>query len=600
MILGVRANRKEFNSVKFSSGFNIVLAERTKESTKKDTRNGLGKTTLLNIIHFCLGAKTKRNEGLLAKELEGWTFHLDLLIRHKRITVSRSVDEVGSVVVDADANWLDQVLELNPDRKPKQAKLEFDDEIKQERLKIEKRLKIEEWRALLGWGLYDLPAQEKSKYSPTFRSLISYDIRRDQFNDPFKQYPQQSTWSIQVNNAYLLDLNWEHAQKWQFLRNKKKNVDTIKRVIRDGNDLLANILGTVGELENERDRLQRLVEKTDEDLRQFRVHPQYEQIESKANELTRQLHDLSNRIIQIKRLIDFHDASAENERPADDSKVIEIYEEAGTTLPHLVKKQLDEVKEFHIQITQNREAYLRSEVNRLQEELNNAKRAQKQLSNERAEQMKILETHGALEEYNELQRLNLERHTSLEAINKQIEQSKKIDRETSEIRIEREQLYLDARSDFEERSTIKRARKIFNDNSEALYEAPGDFIIDLDSNSGHKFRVDIKRSGSDGISKMKVLCYDLMRAELWSQREASPRLLIHDSTIFADVDERQIARALELGERKSRECGFQYIVCLNSDKIPWDELSKDLDIKDYVRLTLTDDKPAGSILGIRF
>ena len=594
MIRGVRANRKEFNSVTFSDGFNIVLAERTKESTKKDTRNGLGKTTLLNIIHFCLGAKTKRNEGLLVKELEGWTFHLDLLIRNERITVSRSVDDVGSVVVDADANWLDQVIELNPVRKTKQAKLKFGDEARQE------KLTIEEWKTLLGWGLYDLPNQENSKYCPTFRSLISYDIRRKQFNDPFEQYQRQPTWNIQVNNAYLLDLSWEHAQKRQFLKDRTRDVNAIQKAIKDGNNLLANMLGTVGELENDRDRLQRLVEKTDADLRQFRVHPQYEQIENEANELTRQIHGLSNQIIQIKRLIDFHDASAENERPADDDRVIEIYEEAKTTFPSRVKKRLDEVKTFHIQITRNRKAYLRSEVNRLQEELNNAKRAQKQLSNERAEQMKILETHGALEEYNKLQQINLERRSTLEAINKQIEQRKRIDTEKSEIKIEQEQLYLDARSDFEERTAIKRARKIFNDNSETLYEAPGDFIVDIDRNSGYKFRVDIKRSGSDGISKMKVLCYDLMRAELWSQREASPRLLIHDSTIFADVDERQIARALELGERKSRECGFQYIVCLNSDKIPWDELSKDLSIKDYVRLTLTDDKPEGSILGIRF
>lgn len=594
MILGVRANRKEFNSVTFSNGFNIVLAERTKESTKKDTRNGLGKTTLLNIIHFCLGAKTKRNEGLLVKELKGWIFHLDLLIRDERITVSRSVDEVNSVVVDADANWLDQVIELNLNRKTKQAKLKFGDETRQE------RLKVEEWKALLGWGLYDLPNQENSKFCPTFRSLISYDIRRNQFNDPFERYPRQPTWNIQVNNVYLLNLNWEHAQKRQFLKDRTRDVKAIEKAIKDGNNLLANILGTVGELENERDRLQRLVEKTDADLRQFRVHPQYERIESEANNLTRQIHDLSNQIIRIKRLIDFHDESIQNERPADDDKVIEIYEAAGATLPHLVKKRLDEVKTFHIQITRNRKAYLRNEVNRLREELDNATRNREQLSDDRSRLMRILETHGALEEYSELQRLNLDQHTSLETVNRQIEQSKEIDRKTSEIKIEQEQLYLDARSDFEERSTvIKRARKIFNDNSEALYEAPGNFIVDIDRN-GYKFRVDIKRSGSDGISKMKVLCYDLMRAELWSQCEVSPGLLIHDSTIFADVDERQIARALELGERKSREYGFQYIVCLNSDKIPQNELSADLNIKDYVRLTLTDDKPAGSILGIRF
>ena len=56
MIRSVSANQKSFKTVHFEPGFNVVLADRTKDSTKKDTRNGLGKSTLIEIIHFCLGA----------------------------------------------------------------------------------------------------------------------------------------------------------------------------------------------------------------------------------------------------------------------------------------------------------------------------------------------------------------------------------------------------------------------------------------------------------------------------------------------------------------------------------------------------------------
>jgi uncharacterized protein YydD (DUF2326 family) len=55
-ILRVRADQPTFRDVTFTSGFNVVLAERTKESTKKDSRNGLGKSTLIEIISFCLGS----------------------------------------------------------------------------------------------------------------------------------------------------------------------------------------------------------------------------------------------------------------------------------------------------------------------------------------------------------------------------------------------------------------------------------------------------------------------------------------------------------------------------------------------------------------
>ena len=70
MITAVRCDKPSFREVRFKPGFNVILAERVGEATDKDSRNGLGKTTLIEIIHFCLGASTKKNEGLRIKELE--------------------------------------------------------------------------------------------------------------------------------------------------------------------------------------------------------------------------------------------------------------------------------------------------------------------------------------------------------------------------------------------------------------------------------------------------------------------------------------------------------------------------------------------------
>ena len=77
MILSVRSNMPSFKAVEFTPGFNVILADRTKESTRGDSRNGLGKTTLFEIVHFCLGAGTRRNQGLLVAPLDGWTFTLN-------------------------------------------------------------------------------------------------------------------------------------------------------------------------------------------------------------------------------------------------------------------------------------------------------------------------------------------------------------------------------------------------------------------------------------------------------------------------------------------------------------------------------------------
>ena len=89
-------------------------------------------------------------------------------------------------------------------------------------------------------------------------------------------------------------------------------------------------------------------------------------------------------------------------------------------------------------------------------------------------------------------------------------------------------------------------------------------------------------------------------AHLCSARSASPGFLIHDSTIFDGVDERQRAEALELAASESHAHGFQYICTLNSDYVPRNEFSSGFRIEDYIRLRLTDADVAGCLMGVRF
>lgn len=69
----------------------------------------------------------------------------------------------------------------------------------------------------------------------------------------------------------------------------------------------------------------------------------------------------------------------------------------------------------------------------------------------------------------------------------------------------------------------------------------------------------IRGENSGSAHCMEVFCYDLMLARLWSGRPASPGFLIHDSTLFDGVDERQRAEAIELAASESQAHGFQYI-----------------------------------------
>jgi uncharacterized protein YydD (DUF2326 family) len=154
--------------------------------------------------------------------------------------------------------------------------------------------------------------------------------------------------------------------------------------------------------------------------------------------------------------------------------------------------------------------------------------------------------------------------------------------------------------DYEERRALwSRALSLFSDFSEHLYKMPGRLVIDIDD-TGYRFDVEIAGSPSEGISKMKIFCYDLMLVSFARQRGLGIDFLIHDSTIFDGVDPRQRAHALELAAAMSEKYKFQYICTLNTDMVPASDFSIGFDFKSLVRLPLTDTDPSGSLLGFRY
>jgi len=299
-------------------------------------------------------------------------------------------------------------------------------------------------------------------------------------------------------------------------------------------------------------------------------------------------------------MIGLYEQSRQQEAPADDQVVAEVFAEANVVLSGQVVRTLQEVREFHRQVVVNRLAFLDGEIGRLREEIATRETEVAQLTQQRAERMRVLRSHGALEEYNRLQQLHAVKRAELEDLDRKIALWDKLEQEQSSLRIERERLRLDARADLEERrSGWEEAIALFSANSEFLYEAPGELVIDL-KDTGFQFDVEIARSGSQGINHMKVFCYDLMLAQMWAPKLMSPEFLVHDSIIFDGVDERQRGRAIRLAAQQSVERGFQYICCLNSDMVPYSELGDEFNLDDYTALTLTDATEDGGLLGMQF
>lgn len=560
-----------------------MLADRTEVSGRKDSRNGLGKSTLIEIIHFCLGANLPKAKGLGSKNLRGWAFTLELTLANQVVTVTRSIDEQSKIVIEGNTiNWPIQPKEKEGQRV----------------------LSLKDWNKVLGTLMFGLSSDnEDKKFQPTFRSLISYFIRRgrDAFSTPFEHYRKQLEWDKQVNNAFLLGLAWEDARDLQLLKDEQKLLNDLKKLKKSiETGVVTGILGSLGELEALKVQVESQLRERKETLSNFRVAPQYHEIEENANRLTAEIHEATNKNFTEQKLLEFYQLSLEAENEPSPDDVIRIYESAAIELPDLVTRRLEEVEIFHRKLIENRREFLSTEIHRLRSAISSREHLIREKIEERASLLEVLQTHGALEEYTKLQELYLETVANLNELNKRIEELKKFEEGKSALKIEKERLLQRMRRDYEERHIqVERAIDLFNTNSRFLYNAPGILIINVGDNGFH-FKVDIWRDGSEGIGNMKIFCYDLMLAQLWSERNPSPRLLIHDSTIFDGVDERQVALALELADRESRRCGFQYICTFNSDMIPRSEFSSDFDFDSFVRLRLTDANDESGLLGIRF
>jgi uncharacterized protein YydD (DUF2326 family) len=386
-----------------------------------------------------------------------------------------------------------------------------------------------------------------------------------------------------VNNAFLLGLAWQDARDWQLLRDNLTFMADLQKAAKT--DLMAEVLqGSVGELEASRIRLEGAIRGEQAALTSFQVHPQYRELEESANRLSTELCEVANKIIAERQILGNYEEALNAVPEPSLEEVVAVYQEAGVFFPEQIRRRLEDVKNFHRQLIENRRRFLATEIERLKHAIDHGEAKQRRLIDERAELMRTLSSHGALDEYTQLQQSHANHQSQLKALHARIEAPRRLEEGKSNLRIEEERLRQRTRNDLDDRRPQReRAITLFNANSQALYESPGTPIVDV-GKGGFQFGVEIQHSESQGIGNMKLFCYDPMLAELWASAAVSPRLLIHDSTLFDGVDERQVALALELAARKAEECRFQYICTLNSDLIPWNDFSPDFDLQSYVPL----------------
>lgn len=586
MIRRFGSDLASFKTLTFKPGLNILLADKSEGANDRQSRNGAGKTSFIELVHFLFGADARKDSIFRSDALTAWTFDVDVDIAGNAISAARSGAKPSRIVVNGPVeNW-----SIPPQFDSRAGLFE---------------LSNENWKANLGQLWFGLPisaGDEAERFQPSFRSLFSYFVRRQNsggFQQPMQHSGMQQAWDQQVSICYLLGLDWSIPGRFQELRAQEKVAQELRKAARSGD--LGRFFGKAADLRTKLAIAEARAARLRQQLETFEVVPEYKALEREANEITREIDGMNVENVIDGDLLQQLRASLSEEDAPDLGDVTKLYAEAGVVLPDMVRRRFDEVERFHRTIIENRRAHLSAEI--ASAEARVAERDQRTTERDRRRRqiMGVLRSGGALEHYTSLREEAGRAEAEVEGLRQRLKTAERIESTKAELDIERANLTKALRDDIHERADIIREAILsFESLSESLYEKAGSLTIS-ETGSGPQFEVHIDGQRSKGITNMQIFCFDLMLTEISLKNGRGPGFLIHDSHLFDGVDERQVAKALQLGAERAESAGFQYIVTMNSDALPREGFKAGFDIRSRVIETkLTDATDTGGLFGLRF
>jgi len=576
MIRRVWSDLPGFRSTEFDSGMNVVLAQQSKESSETDSTNGLGKTTLLRIVHFCFGSDLNRDRVLSHPELRGCTFGVDFDFEARRYSVSRRIiGDSNEVLVSpefiegVDVDFVEQGSEFVS-------------------------IMLPEWKRVLDEKF--VFRGQPSRSGPTFRELLRYFVRigKEAYNNPRETFSKQPAVQTREALAFMFGLNWEvQATLHEADLRRRDNNKVIKAI----GAVEASGL-SVAEMEAQTVVLQGLIAEKQAEVSSFNLRDDYRELEQELSAVDTELHSLINENHADGRLLAYYEASASEEALTEMENPVAILSEAGAIFRDEALRSIDEVAAFQQHLSRNRRDFLNNEIVRLKRVRRSRAVDIRKLVRDKGDVLDLLGKSGALEDLVRIQQSLTQYVSELEGIKSRIEERRRFEDRKDDIAGEIVGLRKTLKADLDDRrQRINEATALFAEYTKFLYGRPARLSVDV-KRAGYDFKIAIEGESSDGVDQMTVFCFDLVVATLRSRRNEAFRVLFHDSTLFADVDPRQHGLALQLAAKVSAAEGFQYICCLNAGTLANAQLG-DLNIESLVRQRLFDGGTEGRLLGVR-
>lgn len=540
-----------FEAVEFQMGANLIFGHKDPEIKKKNSLNGIGKSTFLDLIDFCLlnsYTKTSNNRLYLAQSiLKEHQIVLDFEVDGRSYSISRSVDKPSEVIFTSDNQDLTMTIS---DAKKRLSQL-----------------------------MFLRPRYEGKYYDEWFRSLASLFLKihksklTDKFIDPIQYIDKVPLSELIQYHLFLLNidnkLSYENNNIQNDIKRKKPALKEVKSIVEDTYEV-----SDIKDANEQLLTLQSEIKRLDSAVNSFKLSENYKVSEEDIDVLTKQIKDLlmmnindHKRLNEYTRSVEAYDTFDKR----DASSVAKIYKELNEVFAESVKITLDAAVDFRREIAKSRKEFIGEEIQRLTELTAKRELKIKELDDNRADILGFLRSKKAIKDLTEAFGVLSDKKKDLTNLSAKLTTYNTIEKELIDIQAYEKTNDSQILSFIQtiQLTTISDLHELFMEIYAIVYRKSKKPRFNITDRMGTDAKVDITvtvpADNSKANNQGRTLIYDLMMIfNMINNDLRGPRFLVHDG-VFDGMDRSHFVNLYKFLHEDAKAAKFQYIFTLNEE-----------------------------------
>jgi len=545
--LTITSGAKIIREIEFHKGLNLIVDE----SEHQITGNSVGKTTVLKLVDFCLGANPKQIYVDHETKKQEYKLVKDYLVSNKILITL-------VLTADLDMGTEDLVIQRNFLARKELIRTINGNQLTEEEFDLR---------------LSSILFPEHLAGKPTFRQIISHNIRYkdESINNTLKTLDTYTS-DVEYETLYLFLFGCEFTKgnSKQEILTKIKQEDIYK------NRLEKNQTKTA--YETALSLINNDIEELNKKKSSFNLNENFEKDLDKLNQVKYEVNKLSSNIGKLnirKDLIKETEAELKSSKSNIDLRQLEIIYEQATSKITTIQKSFSDLVAFHNTMIEEKVKFITKELPAIEKSLSENSNALKRLLTEEKKLATAISKGDSFEELEKVIAGLTEKYRKKGEFENIVQQLSEVESNMREFNLQLSEIYNELFSDsFEQvvKTQLNKFNKYFAAISSELYGEQYAVKYDIITNTKrqrlYKFS-SFNANMSSGKKQGEISCFD-MAYTLFADEENIPCLhfLLNDKKEL--MHDNQLVKIAEFVNRNN----IQFVASILKDKLP-DEINRE-------------------------